>query len=271
MRAWRPIYTYVKRECSAEPSIGRSCVTETFSISPRFTPMIFYLHTNSVLLRAHLCTAVLLLAHLCTAVLIGSCAKNCVRNCSWWERQGLSTHMYIGIVQQNPLMVEPYGTDEFSISPRFSPMIFDPHANTVFLRAHLCTAVLLLAHLCTAVLIGSMRRTLCLKLFMMRAWRYFYTYVQRECSAEPSIGRILWDWRVFHLSSVQANDFWSPCKSSALTSTPLYSSTPTSTSVYSGINRLYAQNSVFEIVHDGSLKAYLHICTTGVFSKTLWW
>ena len=155
--------------------------------------------------------------------------------------------MYIGIVQQNPLLVEPYGTDEFSISPRFSPMIFDPHANSVFLREHLCTAVLLLVHLCTAVLIGSIRKPLCSNLFMMGAWRPIYTYVQRECSAEPSIGRILWDWGVFHLSSVQANSFWSPCKSSALTSTPLYSSTPTSTSLYSGINRLYAQNPVFEL------------------------
>ena len=38
-------------------------------------------------------------------------------------------------------------------------------------------------------------------------------------------------------------------------------STPTinSTSLYSGINRLYAQNSVFVIVHDESVKVYLHI------------
>ena len=33
----------------------------------------------------------------------------------------------------------------------------------------------------------------------------------------------------------------------------------TSTSLYSGINTLYAQNPVFEIVHDESVKAYLHI------------
>ena len=160
-------------------------------------------------------------------------------------------------------------TEEFSISPRFSPMIFDLHVHTVFLRTYLCTAVLRPVNRCTVVIIGSMRRTLCLKLFMMGSWRPIYTYVQRECSAEPSIGRILCDWGLFYLSSVLANDFWSPCTFSVLTSTPLYSSTPTSTSLYSRINRLYEQNPVFETVHDGSVKAYLHTCTTGMFSRTL--
>ena len=179
--------------------------------------------------------------------------------------------MYNGNVQQNPLLVEPYRTEGFSISPRFSPMISDPCANSLPLRAHLCTAILLLVHLCTVLLIGSMRRTLCSKMSMMGAWRPIYTYVQRECSAQPSVGRTLCDWGVFHLSSVLANDFLSPCKFSALTSTPLYSSTPTITSLYSGINRLYAQNPVFEIVHSESVKAYLHICTAGMFSRTLYW
>ena len=36
-------------------------------------------------------------------------------------------------------------------------------------REGLYNGNVLLAHLCTAVLIGSMRRTLCSKLFMMRA------------------------------------------------------------------------------------------------------
>ena len=119
-------------------------------------------------------------------------------------------HMYNGNVQQNPLCVESCVIKEFSMSPRFSPVFFYPDANSVLLRAHLCTAVdsmrrkpcvrncncsrkreglyngnvqqnpscaascdansvLLLAHLCTTVLIRSMRRTLCSKLFMMRA------------------------------------------------------------------------------------------------------
>ena len=68
-------------------------------------------------------------------------------------------HMYSGNVPQNPLRVESSCvTKVFSIFTRFSPTIFYRDANSV-----------LLAHLCTTVLIGSMRRTLCLKLFVMRA------------------------------------------------------------------------------------------------------
>ena len=101
-------------------------------------------------------------------------------------------HIHNGNVQQNPICVESCVTKEFSISPRLPLTMFDPDANSVLLRAHLYTAVdymrrktcvrncsreredlyngnVLLAHLCTAVLIGSMRRTLCSKLFMMRA------------------------------------------------------------------------------------------------------
>ena len=59
-----------------------SCVTKKFSISLRFSPTIFYLDANSVLLRAHLCPAV--------------DSKPCVRNCSR-GREGL----YNGNVQQN--------------------------------------------------------------------------------------------------------------------------------------------------------------------------
>ena len=98
-------------------------------------------------------------------------------------------HMHNGNVQQNPLYVESCVANGFSISPRLSPTTFDPDANSVLLRAHLCTAV---DFMCTkacvrncsrerkglykgnvlltaAVLIGSMRRTLCSKLFMVRA------------------------------------------------------------------------------------------------------
>ena len=50
-------------------------------------------------------------------------------------------HMYNGNVQQNPLCVESCVTKEFSISPRLWRTIFDPNANSVLLRAHLCTAV----------------------------------------------------------------------------------------------------------------------------------
>ena len=110
-------------------------------------------------------------------------------------------------VQQNPLLVEPCVTEESSLFPLFAPMIFDPHANSVLLRAHLCTAVFLLAHLSASVSIGSMRRTLYSKLFVMGAWKPIYTYVHWNFSAEPSIGQTLCDEGVFDLSSVLANDF----------------------------------------------------------------
>ena len=285
MGALRPIYRHIQRECLAEPYIGRtlcdwgvfhlfSVLTNDFLSPCKFSALTkapFDTHASSVFLGAHVCTAKLLLAHLCTAVLIGSTRRTL---CSKLFMMRAWRPIYTYVQQDcpaEPSMVEPYGTEEVSTSPRFSPMIFDPHVKSVLVRAHLRTAVFLLVHLCTAVIIGSMRRTLCWKLFMMRAWRPIYTYAQQECSAEPSIGRTLCGWGVIHLSSVLANDFWSPCKFSALTSTPLYSRTPTSTSWYRGINRLYAQNPVFEIVHGGSAKACLKIWTTGMSSRTLYW
>ena len=54
--------------------------------------------------------------------------------------------------------------------------------------------------------------------------------------------------------------FLSRCKLSTPTNTPLYSS---------GINRLYAQNPVFEIVHDESVKAYLHMYNGNVQQNPL--
>ena len=126
------------------PLCVESCVTKNFSMSPLFSSTIFDLDANSVLLRAHLCTAV-----------VGSMRrKPCVRNCSR-KREGL----FNGNVQQNPLYAASCVTTDFHISPRFSPAFFYRDANSV----------LLLAHLCTAVLIRSMRRTLCSKLFTMRA------------------------------------------------------------------------------------------------------
>ena len=49
--------------------------------------------------------------------------------------------MYNGNVQQNPLCIESCVTKKFFTSPLFSSTIFDPDANSVLLRAHLCTAV----------------------------------------------------------------------------------------------------------------------------------
>ena len=73
-------------------------------------------------------------------------------------------HMYSENVQQNPLCIESSCvTKVFSIFPPFSPTIFHRDANSVELLLQI------LAHLCTAVLIGSMRRTVCSKLFVRRA------------------------------------------------------------------------------------------------------
>ena len=125
------------------PLCVESCVTKKFSMSPLFLSTIFDPDANSVLLRAHLCTAV------------DSMRRNpCVRNCS---RKGEG--MFNGKVQQNPLCAASCVTKDIHISPRFSPAFSHREVNSV----------LLLAHLCTAVLIRSTRRTLCSKLFMMRA------------------------------------------------------------------------------------------------------
>ena len=50
-------------------------------------------------------------------------------------------HMHDGNVQQNPPCVESCVTKEISISPQLSPTMFDLDANSVLLRAHLCTAI----------------------------------------------------------------------------------------------------------------------------------
>ena len=57
-----------------------------------------------------------------------------------------------------------------------------------------------------------------------------------------------------HLSPVLAYDFLSRCKFSTPTSTPLYSS----------INRLYAQNPVFKTVREESVKVYPHMHNANV-------
>ena len=74
-------------------------------------------------------------------------------------------HMYSGNVQLNPLCPASCVTKDLPISTRFSPTIFYRDANSVLLRAHLCTAVL----------IGSTRRILSSKLFIRRASRPMYT------------------------------------------------------------------------------------------------
>ena len=77
-------------------------------MSPPFSPAFFYPDANSVLLRAHLCTAVDSMRR-----------KPCVRNCSR-KREGL----YNGNVQQNPLCAASCAAKDIHISPGFSPAFF---------------------------------------------------------------------------------------------------------------------------------------------------
>ena len=72
--------------------------------------------------------------------------------------------MYNGNVQQNPLCVESCVTKKFSTSPLFSSTIFDPDANSVILRAHLCTAV------------DSMRRKPFVRFFIKMQIQYSYQH-----------------------------------------------------------------------------------------------
>ena len=159
-------------------------VTTNLNTSPRLSPKIFYRDANSVLTSKPFYSSI-------NRLYAQNPGFEIVRE----ESVKVYLHMHNGNVQQNPLCAESCVTNEFSISPRLSPTMFDPDANSVFLRAHLlCTAAVdfmcrkacvrncsrerkglyngnvLLTHLYrAAVLIGSMRRTLCLKLFMVRA------------------------------------------------------------------------------------------------------
>ena len=137
------LHIHVQQECSAEPFMCRHLVTNNLHISPWFSPTIFYRDANSVLL--------LPVAHLRTALLIGSmCRILCSKLLMMRASVKVYLHMYNGHVQQNPLCVECCIGKEVSISLRFSPTIFDPDANSVLLRAHLCTAA-----------VDSMRRERC--------------------------------------------------------------------------------------------------------------
>ena len=158
-------------------------VATNLSTSPRFSPTFFYRDPNSVPTSTPFYSSI-------NRLYAQNPGFEIVRE----ESMKVYLHMHNRNVQQNPLCVESCVTNGFSISPRLSPTMFDPDANSVLLRAQLCTAVdfmcrkacvrncsrerkglynngnVLLTHLYTAaVLIGSMRRTLCSKLFMVRA------------------------------------------------------------------------------------------------------
>ena len=159
-------------------------VTKEFSIFPRFSPTTFDPDANSVLLRAHLYTAVDSMHR-----------KPCVQNCSR-DREGL----YDGNVQQNPLCAASCVTKNLHISPRFSPTTFYRDANSV-----------LLLFIAMQILYNSNNRLFAqnpvFKIVLDKSVKvYLHIHVQRECSAGPSMRRILCDSGISHLSPVLAND-----------------------------------------------------------------
>ena len=79
------------------------------------------------------------------------------------------------------------------------------------------------------------------------------THVQRECSAEPFMRSIL-SRRIFTSRPGSRVRFF----------IEIQLQYPTSTLLYSIIIRLYLQNPVVEIVHDESVKVYLHMSNGNV-------
>ena len=135
------------------------CVTKKFSTFPLFSSTIFDPDANSVLLRAHFCTAIdstrrislldflsrckfsTLTSTLLYSTIIRLYPQNPVFEIVHDESVKVYLPMYNGNVQQNPPCVERCVTKKFSTSPLFSTTTFDPDATSVLLRAHLCTAV----------------------------------------------------------------------------------------------------------------------------------
>ena len=105
-------------------------VTTNLNISPRFSPTIRYPDANSVPTSTSFYSSINRLY-----------AQNPVFEIVREEGVKVFLHMYSGNVQQNPLCVESCSTKEFFHHPRLSPTMFDPVANSVLLRAYLCTAV----------------------------------------------------------------------------------------------------------------------------------
>ena len=85
------------------------------------------------------------------------------------------------------------------------------------------------------------------------------THVQRECSAKPFIRSILPPRIVTPRAGSRLRFFIN-----------MQIQTPTSTLLYSSIIRLHPQSSVFKIVHDESVKVYLHMYNGNVQQNPLY-
>ena len=117
-------------------------------------------------------------------------------NCSSAKREGLSTHdMYSGNVQQNPLCAAAScHTKNHHIY--LSPVL----AYIFFIAMQIKFYFNIIAHLCTAVLINTRVDAMPAKNYPVfeivhdeSVKVYLHTHVRRECSAEPSLRRILCD------------------------------------------------------------------------------
>ena len=136
--------------------------------------------------------------------------------------------MYNGNVQQNAMRSILKGSSH--LSPVLAS-IFYCDAISVFLRAHLCTAVG-----CTEPYVRN----------FSGEREGLSTHEQRKCLTEPLCVASCVTKDLPISPRFSPTIFLSRSKFSTLTSTPLYSC------------RLYAKNPVFEIVHQESVKVYFH-------------
>ena len=212
--------------------------------------------------------------------------KPCVRNCSK-EREGL----YNGNVQQNPLCAASCVTKDIPISARLSPTILYRGTNSVLRLAHLCPAVdsmrrrpcvrnclrereglyngnvqlnPICAASCVVVVVVVVFLTLTdpLRIQLWSDDRRNQTESNREWERSRESRQKKTNKKVTskgHRRGVTKDIPISPRLSPTIFLSQSKFGTPTSTPLYSTINRLYAQNPVFAIIHDESVKVYLHM------------
>ena len=115
-----------------------------------------------------------LLAHLSTAVLTGS-AQNPGFEIVREESVKVYLNMHNGNVPQNPLCVESCVTNGFSISPRLSPTMFDPDANSVLTS----TPLYIIRLLCAEKPVFEIVQESVIKVCTTRM-SYLHTFIQQQ-------------------------------------------------------------------------------------------
>ena len=138
-------------------------VTMNLNTSPRFSPTILYRNANSVPNSTPFDSSI-------NRLYAQSPGFESVRE----ESVKVYLHMHNGNVEQNPLCVESCVTNGFSISPRLSPTMFDPDANSVLLRAHICTAVDFMCRKACVRNCSRERKGLC------NGMSYLHTLIQQQ-------------------------------------------------------------------------------------------